>query len=162
MVKQRAMRVLKNKKQAEKQLDAIYQQISTMDQTLFMTQSLQDTALQIQSITAANATIKNQMSTMNLDDIDDLYDELEDMFDYQNDMNDLLTRNYDMGLDIDDADLENELMSLEMMDDTSFGYGTQEEEIPSYLTDMVAPEPALNLNDLPSVPSYPVGQLAQQ
>jgi charged multivesicular body protein 5 len=53
---------------------------------------------------------KNTMGTLDIDKLDDIRDEMDDLK-YESDyMNDLLNRDYD--LDVDEADLDDELQGL--------------------------------------------------
>eukprot|EP01129_Flabellula_baltica_P010443 TRINITY_DN4411_c0_g1_i1.p1 TRINITY_DN4411_c0_g1~~TRINITY_DN4411_c0_g1_i1.p1 ORF type:complete len:221 (+),score=57.85 TRINITY_DN4411_c0_g1_i1:62-724(+) len=151
-LKQQALQLLKRRNMLNAQKNQMQSQSFTMMQTDFAVQSMKDTALQVEALRGANAAMKTQMGIVDIDDIDDLYDDLAEMMEMQNEMQEVLSRNFEMPYDLDEADLERELemfeMEPELMDD---------EEIPSYLTEMAAPisnDPV----ELPSVPrSAPVG-----
>ncbi|CAB4054295.1 CHMP5 [Lepeophtheirus salmonis] len=107
-VKQKALRVLKQKKQYEAQCDNLRNQAFNMEQTNYATQSLKDT--------------KATVNAMKLG-IEDLQDDLSDMLEDANEVQDVLGRSYGMP-DIDEADLEAELDALgddfALDDDTSY------------------------------------------
>jgi len=123
--KQRAMQAMKRKKMYEAQRDQMMQQSFNMEQASFTSQTLQDTHLQVQAIRAANTTMRSQFQEISIDDIEDIQDDLQEMLDEANEIQEIMSRSYEMPYDVDEADLEQELMGLEL--------DIGEEEIPSYL-----------------------------
>eukprot|EP01127_Copromyxa_protea_P000630 TRINITY_DN10536_c0_g1_i1.p1 TRINITY_DN10536_c0_g1~~TRINITY_DN10536_c0_g1_i1.p1 ORF type:complete len:229 (+),score=49.83 TRINITY_DN10536_c0_g1_i1:27-689(+) len=145
MAKQRALRLMKQKKMYEAQRDQMMTQAFNMEQASFTTQTMQDTMLQVSAMRAANQTMKAQFQEFSMDDIEDLQDELQEMFDQSNEIQEIMSRSYEMPFDLDEADLEQELQDL-VLDDVDG------EEIPSYLseTDFGLP----TLDPLPTVPQH--------
>lgn len=112
-IKQKAVRALKQKKILENQQEQMYQQQSVLDQTQFMTQQIQDTSVQIQALRSAKATMDREMKGFDVDSIEDLQEELEDMFYSNVEIQDVLSRQYELPLGMDDDELEQEFLNLE-------------------------------------------------
>lgn len=127
-IKMKAVRCLKQKKILENQIDQMYQQQSVLDQTQFMTQQIKDTSIQIQALRSAKVSIDNELKGFDADSIEDLQEELEDMFFSNNEIQDVLSRQYELPLGIDEDALEQEFLSLE--DDM---LGNEFNSVPSYL-----------------------------
>eukprot|EP01121_Diplochlamys_sp_Union-15-3_P020650 TRINITY_DN8101_c0_g1_i2.p1 TRINITY_DN8101_c0_g1~~TRINITY_DN8101_c0_g1_i2.p1 ORF type:complete len:214 (-),score=55.72 TRINITY_DN8101_c0_g1_i2:38-679(-) len=128
-IKQKALRALKQKKMYEGQRDQLMAQSFNLEQTIFTTQSLKDTATQVQVIRDANKTLKSQFKEMDIDNIYDMQDEMQDLLDQNNEIQEVMSRSYEMPYDVDEADLEDELNSLEQELDV-------EEDLPSYLREL--------------------------
>lgn len=60
----------------------------------------------------ASKTLKSEFKKVNIDKIDDLQDDLADMMEEMNEVQDVLGRSYDVGEDVDEADLDAELDAL--------------------------------------------------
>jgi charged multivesicular body protein 5 len=133
-LKQRALFCLKQKKMYEQQRDQLMQQQFNMEQAQFASETMQYTVTQMQAMKNANVTMRQQLSNIPLDEIDDVYDDMQDLLDQNNEIQELLSRSYDLPFDVDEEDLEQELQSLE---------GELESEeadiIPSYLAAMSPP-----------------------
>ncbi|RKO84421.1 Snf7-domain-containing protein [Blyttiomyces helicus] len=106
-VKQKAMRVLKQKK-------------------LMTTENLKNTLVTVDAMKYANKELKNQYKKINITKIERMQDEMEDLMEQANDIQETLGRSYGLPEDLDEADLEAELDALgdELV---------EEDEVPSYL-----------------------------
>eukprot|EP00158_Paraphelidium_tribonemae_P002080 Partr_v1_DN25106_c0_g1_i1_m76977 putative Charged multivesicular body protein len=135
-VKQKAMRVLQQKKMYEGQRDQMMQQSFNMEQTQFTTENLKNTITTVEAMKMGAKEMKQQYKKINIDKIDSLHDEMEDLMDQAGEIQEALGRTYGTPEYLDEADLEAELDALgdELM---------MEEDVPTYLD-----EPAS------SVPSY--------
>ncbi|KAG8181740.1 hypothetical protein JTE90_028278 [Oedothorax gibbosus] len=111
MVKQKAMRVLKQKKMYESQRDNLSQQSFNMEQANFATQQLKDTKVTMDAMRMGVKEMKQQYKKVNIDDIENIQDELEDMLDQANEVQEALGRSYGMP-EMDDDELEAELDAL--------------------------------------------------
>jgi len=111
-LKQRAMGVLKRKKMYEQQRDQLAGQAFNIEQTNFTIDSVKDTITTVDAMKAASKTLKTEFKKVNIDKIDDLQDDLADMMEDMNEVQDVLGRSYDVGEDIDEADLDAELEAL--------------------------------------------------
>ncbi|KXN64542.1 hypothetical protein CONCODRAFT_45215 [Conidiobolus coronatus NRRL 28638] len=105
-VKQKALRVLKNKKQYEGQRDNIQQQVFNMEQTNFATENLKNTQVTVEAMREANKEMKKSFKNVNIDKIESMQDELEDLLEEANLVQETLGRSYGLSEDIDEADLD--------------------------------------------------------
>uniref|UniRef100_A0A1B6LUW2 Charged multivesicular body protein 5 n=1 Tax=Graphocephala atropunctata TaxID=36148 RepID=A0A1B6LUW2_9HEMI len=122
-VKQKALRILKQKKMYESQVDNLRQQAFNMEQTNFATQSLKDTQATVVAMKAGVKTMQKEFKKINIDQIEDLQDEMADMLDMHEEVQEALGRTYGMP-EIDDDELQAELDVLgdeiALDDDTSY------------------------------------------
>lgn len=122
-VKQKALRVLKQKKQYEAQCDNLRNQAFNMEQTNYATQSLKDTKTTVNAMKLGVKEMKKEFKNINIDQIEDLQDDLADMLEDANEVQETLGRSYGMP-EIDEDDLEAELDALgddfALDDDTSY------------------------------------------
>ena len=142
-VKQKALRVLKQKKQYESQSDNLRQQSFNMEQvkadnllihniwrkliaTLqvnYTTQMLKDTKITVNAMKTGLKDMKKEYKNVNIDQIEDMQDELGDMMEDANEIQEALGRSYGMP-DVDEDELEAELDALgdeiALDDDTSY------------------------------------------
>ncbi|KAJ3041070.1 hypothetical protein HDV00_009970 [Rhizophlyctis rosea] len=126
-VKQKAMRVLKQKKLYEGQRDQLMQQSFNMEQAAMTTENLKNTLVTVDAMKMANKEMKTQYKKINIDKIERVQDEMEDLMEQANDIQETLGRSYGLPDDIDEDDLEAELDALgdELL--------LEDEETPSYL-----------------------------
>ncbi|KAI8843992.1 Snf7-domain-containing protein [Chytriomyces cf. hyalinus JEL632] len=147
-VKQKAMRILKQKKLYEGQKDQLMQQSFNMEQASMTTENLKNTIVTVDAMRLANKEMKTQYKKIDIDKVEALQDEMEDLMEQANEIQETLGRSYGLPEGIDDDDLEAELDAL--ADDLY----EEEEEIPSYLQDDVPELPATsNLDPLASQPA---------
>merc|ERR1719203_1917045 len=122
-VKQKALRVLKQKKQYEAQSGNMRNQAFNMEQTNYATQSLKDTKTTVNAVKMGVKEMKKEFKNINIDQIEDLQDDLGDMLEEANEVQEALGRSYGMP-EIDEDDLEAELDALgddfALDDDTSY------------------------------------------
>ncbi|KAI6190106.1 hypothetical protein M3Y97_00081000 [Aphelenchoides bicaudatus] len=123
MVKQKALRILKQKRTYENQQSQLATQSFNMEQTNFSIQGMKDNQATVEAMKGGLKTMKNEYKKLNIDKIDDMQDEIEEMLEMNNEIQDVLSRQYDTP-DIDEADLEAELEmlgdELELDADTSY------------------------------------------
>ncbi|KAI8893390.1 Snf7 family [Globomyces pollinis-pini] len=132
-IKQKAVRLLKQKKMYESQLEQLQQQSFNMEQAAMTTENLKNTMITLDAMQSANKELKKQYKQINIDKIEQVQDELEDLLDATADIQEALGRSYGVP-DMDEDELEAELDALG--DDLLF-----DEVEPSYLPepDLVAP-----------------------
>ncbi|KAG1691852.1 Charged multivesicular body protein 5 [Nymphon striatum] len=111
MVKQKAMRVLKQKKMYEQQRESLMQQSFNMEQANYATQTLKDTKATVDAMKSGVKEMKREFKKVDIDDIENLQDDMEDMLEQADEVQQALGRSYGMP-DVDDADLEAELDAL--------------------------------------------------
>eukprot|EP00163_Fabomonas_tropica_P011490 TRINITY_DN221_c1_g1_i3.p1 TRINITY_DN221_c1_g1~~TRINITY_DN221_c1_g1_i3.p1 ORF type:complete len:228 (+),score=65.80 TRINITY_DN221_c1_g1_i3:310-993(+) len=146
--KQRALRVLKQKKMYEKQRDNTYNQQFNIDQAAFTHETLKDTKETVEAMKHANKEMKQAYKQFDIEDIEDLHDDMSELMEDANEIQDVLGRNYDINDEfIDEDELDAELAALEdeMQDEELGGM----DSAPAYL------------DTTPSVPTtLPGGQQA--
>ncbi|KAJ3304158.1 hypothetical protein HDU76_005240, partial [Blyttiomyces sp. JEL0837] len=105
-VKQKAMRILKQKKLYEGQRDQLMSQSFNMEQASMATENLKNTVIQVDAMKSANTALKQQYKKINLDKIEKIQDEMEDLLEQANEIQETLGRSYGLPEDVDEADLE--------------------------------------------------------
>jgi charged multivesicular body protein 5 len=110
-VKQKAMRVLKQKKQYEAQSENLRNQSFNMEQVNYSTQMLKDTKITVNAMKTGVKEMKREFKNVNIDQIEDLQDDLADMLEDANEVQEALGRSYGMP-DVDESELEAELDAL--------------------------------------------------
>ena len=111
MVKQRALQVLKQKKQYESQHMGLQSQSFNMGQISYATQSLKDTQMQVSAMKSGVKAMKQEFKSINLNEVEDLQDDMSDMLEQSDEIQEILSRNYSCQ-EVDDADLEAEFDGL--------------------------------------------------
>ncbi|KAI9330198.1 Snf7 family, partial [Obelidium mucronatum] len=146
-VKQKALRILKQKKMYEGQKDQLMAQTWNMEQANMTTENLKNTLVTVDAMKAANKEMKAQYKKINLDKVEKIQDEMEDLMEQANEIQEVMGRSYGLPDGIDEDDLEAELDALgdELME--------EDEEIPSYLQDDVPELPAASTADPTQVPA---------
>lgn len=132
MVKQKAMRVLKQKRMYESQRDNLMQQSFNMEQANYTIQSLKDTKTTVDAMKVGLKDMKKAYKNVKIDQIEDIQDQLEDMMEDANDIQEALGRSYGTP-EIDDDDLEAELDALgdELLLDDDSSYLDEASTAPS-------------------------------
>ncbi|KAK9730789.1 Snf7 [Popillia japonica] len=122
-VKAKALRVLKQKKMYEQQLENLRGQSFNMEQANFAHQTLKDTHSTVVAMKDGMKQMKKEFKKVNIEEIDDVQDELADMLDEANEIQDALGRNYNTP-EVDEDELAAELDALgdeiALDDDTSY------------------------------------------
>ncbi|CAI2353289.1 unnamed protein product [Caenorhabditis sp. 36 PRJEB53466] len=111
LIKQKALRILKQKRMYENQKGQLDQQAFNMDQSNFAIQGMKDNQVTVAAMKDGLKTMQKEYKKMNIDKIEDLQDQMEDMLDLNNEIQEAMSRQYDTP-DIDEADLEAELAML--------------------------------------------------
>uniref|UniRef100_A0A7I5ECV7 Charged multivesicular body protein 5 n=1 Tax=Haemonchus contortus TaxID=6289 RepID=A0A7I5ECV7_HAECO len=111
MIKQKALRILKQKRMYENQKAQLDQQAFNVDQSNFAIQGMKDTQVTVAAMKTGLKTMQREYKKLNIDKIEDLQDQMEDMLDMNNEIQEAMSRQYDTP-DIDEADLEAELAML--------------------------------------------------
>ncbi|KAJ1728322.1 Vacuolar protein-sorting-associated protein 60 [Coemansia biformis] len=146
-VKQRALRVLQQKKMYENQREQLMQQSFNMESAVFASENVKNTMTTLQAMQDANKAMKKQYKDVDVDRIYDMQDEMAELLEQANEVQELMGRSYNMPEDLDERDLEAELDALG--EDLDFA-----EEEPSYLSDAAPAMPEL-------LPEAPDGSLNQ-
>jgi len=139
--KQKALKLLKQKKQYEMQRDRMMGQQMNLDNAKYAQQSIKDNADMVKAMKNAAVGLKQQMKEVNLDEVEDLQDDMMDLMDDVNDINEILGEAWGM----DDYDEDDLLGELDDMDDELDDLDMNEDDVPSY---MVSANAAANQNKL--------------
>ncbi|XP_063229936.1 charged multivesicular body protein 5 [Bacillus rossius redtenbacheri] len=123
-VKQKALRLLKQRKMYEQQSDNLRQQAFNMEQANYAHQTLKDTHSTVEAMRSGVKEMQKEFKKINIDEIDDIQDNMADMLEQADEVQDALGRSYGT-TDIDEDDLEAELDALgdemaEQLDDDSY------------------------------------------
>lgn len=141
-VQQKALRVLKQKKQYEQQRDNLMQQSFNLDQTNYATQMLIETKTTVDAMKAGVKQMKQEYKNININEIEDIQDDLHDMMADANEVQEALGRSYGVP-DVDESELEAELEALgdeyQQEADTSF---LDEVSVPGSMPAAEEPTPA--------------------
>lgn len=111
MVKAKAMRVLKQKKQYENQVESLRNQSFNMEQANFAAQTLKDTQATVSAMKDGMTQMKKEFKKINIDQIEDIQDDMADMLEQADEVQDAMGRSYNMP-EIDDDELAAELDAL--------------------------------------------------
>ncbi|XP_076061811.1 vacuolar protein sorting 60 isoform X2 [Oratosquilla oratoria] len=122
-IKQKALRVLKQKKMYEQQSDNLRQQSFNMEQANYTTQTLKDTKTTVTAMKMGMKEMKKEFKKINIDEIEDIQDDMADMLEQADEVQEALGRSYGMP-EIDDDELQAELDALgdEVMLDADSSY----------------------------------------
>nr|SVE77884.1 EOG090X0EA1 [Daphnia lumholtzi] len=122
-VKQKALRVLKQKKMYEQQAGNLRQQSFNMEQANYATQTLKDTQSTVKAMQMGLKEMKKEFKKINIDQVEDIQDEMTDMLEQADEVQEALGRSYGTP-DIDEDELEAELEALgdEMLGDEDSSY----------------------------------------
>ncbi|ODQ53489.1 hypothetical protein SAICODRAFT_79782 [Saitoella complicata NRRL Y-17804] len=136
-LKQKAIKVLRQKKLYESQLDTLQQQTFNMEQTALTTENLRNMMVSVDAMQTANKEMKRQYKSFNIDKIERIHDEMADLLEQSNELQSIMGRSYDLQEDIDEDELDAELEALgDELGEEEVGVGG----IPSYLRDECVPD----------------------
>jgi len=110
-LKQKALRVLKQRKMYEQQVGNLRQQAFNMEQANYATQTLKDTQDTVKAMRMGVKEMKKEFKKVNIDEIEDVQDDLADLLDQADEVQEALGRSYGTP-EIDEDELEAELEAL--------------------------------------------------
>jgi charged multivesicular body protein 5 len=111
-IEARAIRVLKQKRLYEGQLDQLYQQSYNMEQATMTTENLRNTMATVDAMSTANKEMKKTYGKIDIDKIERVQDEMEDLIEQANEVQESLGRSYGVPDEIDEDELQAELDAL--------------------------------------------------
>ena len=126
-IKQRAMKILRQRKQIEAQKDQLESQSWNMECATMTQDNLRNTMATVDAMKEANKQLKKQYGNVNIDKIEKLQDEMADLLDMNEEIQETMSRSYQVPEDIDETELDAELDALYVEQET------QESAMPSYL-----------------------------
>jgi len=110
-VKQKALRVLKQKKMYESQSGNLRNQAFNMEQANYTVQTLKDTKSTVNAMKMGAKEMKKEFKKINIDEIEDIQDDMEDMLEQADEIQEALGRSYGTP-ELDEDDLQAELDAL--------------------------------------------------
>ncbi|XP_055606648.1 charged multivesicular body protein 5 [Uranotaenia lowii] len=110
-VKQKAMRVLKQRKQYESQVENLRNQSFNMEQANFAAQTLKDTHATVAAMKDGMKSMKKEFKKINIEEIEDIQDDMADMLEQADEVQEAMGRTYGMP-ELDDDELQAELDAL--------------------------------------------------
>ncbi|KAK6438628.1 Vacuolar protein-sorting-associated protein 60 [Oleoguttula sp. CCFEE 5521] len=133
-IKQKAIKILQQRKMYESQKDQLQQQSWNMEQAGMMQDNLKNTMATVDAMKTTQKELKKQYGKVDIDKIERMQDEMADLMDIGNDIQESISRSYEVPEDVDEAELDAELEALG--EEVDFGAeGIGEGEMPSYLQD---------------------------
>lgn len=111
-VQQRAMRVLKQKRMYEAQIEQLTQQSYNMEQSMMTTENLRNTMATVGAMQQANKQLRKTYGNLDIDKIERIQDDMEDLLEQSNALQETMSRSYGVPDDIDETELEAELEAL--------------------------------------------------
>lgn len=102
-VKAKALRVLKQRKQYESQVENLRNQSYNMEQANFAAQTLKDTHATVAAMKDGMKSMKKEFKKINIEEIEDIQDDMADMLEQAEEVQDAMGRAYGMP-EIDDDD----------------------------------------------------------
>lgn len=153
-VQQRAMRVLKQKRMYESQIEQLTQQSFNMEQSMMTTENLRNTMATVDAMQQANKELRKTYGNLDVDKIERIQDDMEDLLEQSNALQETMSRSYALPDDIDETELEAELEALYVCSTTDPREeepAEQEFEVPAYLQHATAaPAQPDFVDELPS------------
>jgi charged multivesicular body protein 5 len=137
-IKQKALKVLQQRKMYESQRDQLQQQSWNMEQAGMMQDNLKNTMTTVDAMKTTTKELRKQYGKVNIDKIEKLQDEMADLMDMGNDIQESISRSYDVPEEVDEDELDAELEALG--DEVDFeGSMGEASGMPSYMLDDTAP-----------------------
>lgn len=132
-IKQRAIKLLRQRKQLESQRDQLMSQSWNISQAQMTTENLKNTMITVDAMRQTNKELRKTYGKINIDKLEDMQDEMLDLIDQSNELQNVLGRSYDVPDDISESELDAELEALG--DELDINDELNGEQLPSYLTD---------------------------
>jgi charged multivesicular body protein 5 len=132
-LKQRAIKLLRQRKQLETQRDQLMSQSWNISQAQMTTENLKNTMITVDVMRQTNKELRKTYGKIDIDKLEDMQDEMLDLIDQSNELQSALGRSYDVPDDISESELDAELEALG--DELDLGDAIGSDALPSYLTD---------------------------
>ena len=137
-IKQKALKVLQQRKMYEGQRDQLQQQSWNMEQAGMMQDNLKNTMTTVDAMKTTTKELRKQYGKVNIDKIEKLQDEMADLMDMGNEIQESISRSYDIPEDVDEAELDAELEALG--EDVELNGIGDTEGVPSFLEESRPPQ----------------------
>ncbi|KAF2020518.1 charged multivesicular body protein-like protein 5 [Aaosphaeria arxii CBS 175.79] len=136
-IKQKALKVLQQRKMYEAQRDQLQQQSWNMEQAGMMQDNLKNTMITVDAMKTTTKELRKQYGKVDIDKIEKMQDEMADLMDIGNDIQESISRSYDVPEEVDEAELDAELEALgEEVEFEGIGESTS---VPGFMLDDAAP-----------------------
>jgi len=136
-IKQKALKVLQQRKLYESQRDQLQQQSWNMEQAGMMQDNLKNTMTTVDAMKTTTKELRKQYGKINIDKIEKLQDEMADLMDMGNDIQESISRSYDVPEEVDEAELDAELEALG--DEVELEGIGESSGVPAFMLDDAAP-----------------------
>ena len=136
-LKQKALKILQQRKMYESQRDQLQSQSWNMEQAGMMQDNLKNTMTTVDAMKTTTKELKRQYGKVDIDKIERLQDEMADLMEVGNEIQDAISRSYDVPEDVDEAELDAELEALG--EEQEFETMDSEGALPSFMVDEVGP-----------------------
>ncbi|KAF2866875.1 putative SNF7 family protein [Massariosphaeria phaeospora] len=137
-IKQKALKVLQQRKMYESQRDQLQQQSWNMEQAGMMQDNLKNTMTTVDAMKTTTKELRKQYGKINIDKIDKLQDEMADLMDMGNDIQESISRSYEVPDEVDEEELDAELEALG--DEVELDGIGETSGVPSFLMDDAPPQ----------------------
>ncbi|CAD7694894.1 unnamed protein product [Ostreobium quekettii] len=137
--KKEALLALKKKKMLESQIEQTDNLILRISEQRIMLENQRTTAEAVSTMVGAADAAKQTMAEMNIDNVDKLMDEINEGNNMMAAVNDALGQGFDLGINLDEDELDEELKQLEA-EANGVGMDVPETPLPSVPTTVVAPK----------------------
>ena len=137
-LKQKALKVLQQRKMYESQREQLQQQSWNMEQAGMMQDNLKNTMTTVDAMKTTTKELRKQYGKVDIDKIERLQDEMADLMDMGNEIQESISRSYDVPEEVDEAELDAELEALgeEMQFESA---GAESEGLPAFMIDETKP-----------------------
>ncbi|WFD00509.1 Vacuolar protein-sorting-associated protein 60 [Malassezia yamatoensis] len=149
-VQQRAMRVLKQKRMYEAQIEQLMQQSYNMEQSIMTTENLRNTMTTVDAMQQANKEMRKTYGKLDVDKMEQIQDDMEDLLEQSSAIQETMSRSYGVPDDIDETELEAELEALyvlPLLTRSEEEPDEQQLDIPSYLQHATSAPSAIDFVD---------------
>lgn len=136
-IKQKALKVLQQRKMYEAQRDQLQQQSWNMEQASMMQDNLKNTMTTVDAMKTTTKELRKQYGKVDIDKIERMQDEMADLMDIGNDIQESISRSYDVPEDVDEAELDAELEALG--EEVELDAMNEADGVPSFMVDEAKP-----------------------
>ena len=136
-IKQKALKVLQQRKMYESQRDQLQQQSWNMEQAGMMQDNLKNTMTTVDAMKTTTKELRKQYGKIDLDKIERMQDEMADLMEMGNDIQESISRSYDVPEDVDEEELDAELEALG--EEVALDGIGESEGLPSFMVDETQP-----------------------
>ncbi|KAF2471884.1 charged multivesicular body protein-like protein 5 [Lindgomyces ingoldianus] len=136
-IKQKALKVLQQRKMYESQRDQLQQQSWNMEQAGMMQDNLRNTMTTVGAMETTTKELRKQYGKINIDKIEKLQDEMADLMDMGNDIQESISRSYDVPEEVDEEELDAELEALG--NEVEFEGIGESQGVPGFMMDEAVP-----------------------